>query len=136
MTIAGKTGTTNKERDAWFVGFSPHLVVGVYVGFDQPQPLGKNETGGQVAAPIFSQFMARAKGSRSAEPFHVPPGITLVRIDRKTGKLASVNDSNMIWEAFKIGTEPDSVGAQLGRQDPASSSDTETDSMTGTGGLY
>ena len=136
MTIAGKTGTTNKERDAWFVGFSPDLVVGVYVGFDRPQPLGKNETGGQVAAPIFSKFMKRAKGSRSAKPFHVPPGITLVRINRETGKLASVNDGNMIWEAFKIGTEPDSVGAQLGRQDPASGSGTESDSMTGTGGLY
>ncbi len=138
MTIAGKTGTTNKERDAWFVGFSPHLVVGVYVGFDQPQPLGKNETGGKVAAPIFAQFMRRAKvkGWHSAEPFHLPPGITLVRIDRQTGKLAKVNDSSMIWEAFKIGTEPGSVGAQLGRQDPAFSSDGENDSMTGTGGLY
>ncbi len=136
ITLAGKTGTTNKERDAWFVGFSPHLVVGIYVGFDQPQPLGKNETGGQVAAPIFSQFMARAKNARSSEPFRVPPGITLVRIDRKTGKLANVNDGKVIWEAFKIGTEPGSVGARLGRQDPAFSSDAENNSMTGTGGLY
>ena len=79
--LAGKTGTTNKSRDTWFVGFSPDLAVGVYVGFDQPKPLGKGETGSSVAAPIFKNFMEAALSNTPAVPFRVPPGLELVRVD-------------------------------------------------------
>ncbi len=134
ITIAGKTGTTNKERDAWFVGFSPDLVVGVYVGFDSPQPMGKKETGGKVAAPIFRDFMQQVKPMLGkAKPFPTPPGITLVRINRETGKPASNKDKDTIWEAFKTGTEPGNRNQRIGRQDPISD---ERDDFSGTGGLY
>ena len=84
--LAGKTGTTNESRDTWFIGFSPDLAVGVYVGFDKPKPLGKRETGSSVAAPIFKSFMEAALQNKPAIPFRVPPGLQLVRVDSRTGK--------------------------------------------------
>lgn len=137
QTIAGKTGTTNKERDAWFVGFSPDLVVGVYVGFDIPIPMGNKETGGQVAAPIFADFIRQTK-PKTAKPFRVPPGVTLVRINRQTGKIAFANDKNTIWESFKAGTEPGSNQQATGalRQDPSQLDEDEADDFNGTGGIY
>ena len=81
--IAGKTGTTNDERDAWFVGYTPDLVVGVYVGYDRPRPMGKGETGGSLAAPIVGDFMKLALKNVSATPFRVPSGIRLIPIDPK-----------------------------------------------------
>jgi penicillin-binding protein 1A len=138
MTLAGKTGTTNKERDAWFVGFTPDLVVGVYVGFDSPKPMGKKETGGLVAAPIFADFMKQLDHGK-AKPFRIPPGITLVRIDKETGKAVGFKDRNTIEEAFKTGTEPgNSNQARSLRQDPIGAFDeTEArDDFSGTGGLY
>ncbi len=104
--IGGKTGTTNDVLDAWFVGFSPDLVVATYVGFDRPRTLGPGEQGGATAAPIFMNFMERALKNTPAVPFRVPPGLRMVRIDRTTGALASAGDSNSIMEFFKPGTEP------------------------------
>lgn len=104
--LAGKTGTTNKSKDTWFIGFSPDLVVGVFVGFDDPVSLGKKETGGSTAAPIFGDFMREALKDTPPTPFRVPPGIRNVRINADTGRAASPGDKNVIWEAFVSGTEP------------------------------
>ena len=83
--LAGKTGTTNKNRDTWFMGFSPDLAVGVYIGFDNPRSLGRRETGSSVAVPVFRDFMARALAKRPAIPFRIPPSIQLVRNAGETG---------------------------------------------------
>ncbi|MEQ8178268.1 MAG: penicillin-binding protein 1A [Amphiplicatus sp.] len=99
--VAGKTGTTNEYRDAWFVGFSPDLAAGVYVGFDMPQTLGQGEAGGVVAAPVFGEFMAAALKEEAAIPFRVPSGVRLVRVNAKTGQPARLGDGNVILEAFK-----------------------------------
>jgi penicillin-binding protein 1A len=107
--LAGKTGTTNDSRDTWFVGFSPDLAVGVFVGFDQPKPLGEHETGSTVAAPVFEDFMKDAMANRPTVPFRIPPGIRLVRVNAATGKPASNKDKNFILEAYKVGTEPDAT---------------------------
>ena len=104
--LAGKTGTTNESRDTWFLGFSPDLVTGVFVGFDEPKPLGAKETGSSVAAPIFKSFMAKALEDRPAVPFRVPRGIQLVRVNRDTGLPARAGDNKVILEAFKPGTLP------------------------------
>jgi penicillin-binding protein 1A len=104
--LAGKTGTTNDSNDTWFVGFAPDLTVGVYVGFDTPKSLGKKETGASVAAPVFREFMTEALADRPAIPFRIPPGIRLVRVDATNGQRASSGSGNVIWEAFKPGTEP------------------------------
>jgi len=104
--LAGKTGTTNEARDAWFVGFSPDLAFGVYLGFDEPRGLGSRETGASVAVPVFKDFMAAALKDQPAVPFRIPPGIRLVRVDPKTGLPALPGQRNAILEAFKPGTEP------------------------------
>jgi penicillin-binding protein 1A len=114
--IAGKTGTTNEERDAWFVGYTPDLVVGVFIGFDTPRPMGKGRTGGGVAAPIFGDFMKRALAEEPAAPFRVPPGLKLVRVNLKTGLRAGPNDSQVILEAFKPNEEPDDAYSIIGFQ--------------------
>jgi penicillin-binding protein 1A len=106
IPLAGKTGTTNKSKDTWFVGFSPDLVVGVFVGFDEPKSLGKRETGGSVAAPIFGSFMKEALKDTPPTPFRVPAGIKNVRINADTGRAAQPGDKHVIWEAFVAGTEP------------------------------
>lgn len=108
MPLGGKTGTTNDSRDAWFVGFSPDLVVGLYIGFDQPQPLGYKETGSSVALPGFIKFMELAKGDKPTRPFPVPKGIQMVKIDKHTGQLPSIqtNPRNVIVEAFKSYKSP------------------------------
>ncbi len=104
--VAGKTGTTNDFRDAWFVGFTPDLVVGVYVGFDTPRPLGAGESGGRVATPVFEYFMEDAMAGRPAVPFRIPSGVRLVRIDPATGLLARPGEPGAVLEAFRPGTEP------------------------------
>jgi penicillin-binding protein 1A len=104
--LAGKTGTTNDYRDAWFIGFSPDLVAGVWIGFDKPRSLGNGETGGGLAAPIFRDFMTVALADTPATPFRLPPGVRLVRIDQKTGLLPGPQTTATILEAFKPGTEP------------------------------
>lgn len=107
VPIAGKTGTTNDSKDVWFVGATPDLVVAVYVGYDNPATLGKKETGGSVAVPIVKEFFSAALADRSAKPFPVPPGISLVRVDPHSGARISAMDENGIWESFIPGTEPD-----------------------------
>ena len=102
--LGGKTGTTNENKDAWFVGFSPDLAVGVYVGFDQPKSLGYKQTGSSVAVPIFKEFMKEAKVNPSKIPFRVPSGISFVKIDPKTGLVSKISEG--IFEPFIIGTEP------------------------------
>ena len=104
--LAGKTGTTNEGRDVWFMGFSPDLVAGVYLGFDQPRSLGEKATGGRYSAPIFRDFMMEALKNEPATPFRVPPGIRLVRVDYYSGERAAPGAGKVIWEAFKPGTEP------------------------------
>ncbi|MGH7089966.1 MAG: penicillin-binding transpeptidase domain-containing protein, partial [Stellaceae bacterium] len=111
--LAGKTGTTNDSNDAWFVGFSPDLVCGVYIGFDQPASLGKHEEGATVAAPAFKEFMGEALKDQPAIPFRIPPGLDIVRVDARSGQLAPPGDRNAIYEAFKPGTEPKPVDAGL-----------------------
>jgi penicillin-binding protein 1A len=108
--LAGKTGTTNDSLDTWFVGFSPDLAVGVFVGFDEPKPLGAKETGSSVSAPIFRDFMAAALEDTPAIPFRVPPGIRLVRVNASTGLVAQRGEKKIIFEAFKPGTEPTELG--------------------------
>jgi len=104
--IAGKTGTTNDEKDAWFIGYTPDLVVGVFMGYDQPRPMGKGATGSGLAAPIFKEFMADALKDMRPVDFQVPEGMQLVAIDRKTGMRAPEGAPGTILEAFKPGTGP------------------------------
>jgi penicillin-binding protein 1A len=104
--LGGKTGTTNDYKDAWFIGFSPDIVAGVWVGFDQPRDLGEGETGGRLAAPIFRDFMAEALKSTPATPFRSPSGIRFVRVDAKTGLLPGIETATIFEEAFRPGTEP------------------------------
>ena len=125
--LAGKTGTTNEEKDAWFVGYSPDLVVGVFVGYDTPRPMGKGETGGRVAAPIFGSFMKKALADRPATPFRIPPGIKLVRINHRTGLRASADQPGSIMEAFKPGAGPDDAYSVIGLSEVTGTGASRTD---------
>ncbi|NQV46258.1 MAG: penicillin-binding protein 1A [Rhodospirillaceae bacterium] len=129
--LAGKTGTTNNSVDAWFIGFSPDLAVGVFTGFDNPRSLGRREQGASVAAPIFRDFMAGALAQAPATPFRIPPGIRLVRVNATTGLLARTGEKGVILEAFKPGTVP--TGESQVLKGLTSGIGTPT---AGTGGLY
>jgi penicillin-binding protein 1A len=109
--LAGKTGTTNDSKDTWFIGFSPNLVVGVFVGFDNPKTLGHHETGATAAVPIFKNFMKEALKDQPPTPFLVPPGIRHVLIDAHTGRRAFPGDTDTIWESFTEGTEPNGTNS-------------------------
>ena len=115
--LAGKTGTTNDNRDTWFVGFSPDLAVGVFVGFDKPHPLGRGETGSSVAAPIFKKFMEVALKDHNAIPFRVPAGLQLVRVNARTGRPVAGAEKSVIIEAFLPGTAPTRQGPVLDGSD-------------------
>ncbi|MGZ3693119.1 MAG: penicillin-binding protein 1A [Bdellovibrionota bacterium] len=104
--VGGKTGTTNDFVDAWFMGFSPELVTGVWTGFDTPRSLGKGEVGGRASLPAWTEYMAAALEHYRADEYPVPKGIVFVRIDPKTGALAKAGNSNGVREAFVEGTEP------------------------------
>jgi penicillin-binding protein 1A len=140
--IAGKTGTTNDEKDAWFIGYTPDLVVGVYIGYDTPRPMGKGQTGGHLAAPIFADFMKQALGDKPAAPFRVPAGMKLVRVDLKTGLRAGQGESGpgtpSIMEAFKPGEEPDDPASALGvgTADAGGAAGGPGAAPTGRSGLY
>ncbi|MCF2523468.1 penicillin-binding protein 1A [Bradyrhizobium sp. G127] len=141
--IAGKTGTTNDEKDAWFIGFSPDLVVGVYIGFDKPRNLGKGGTGGHLAAPVVRDFMKLALVDKPAVPFRVPAGIKLIRVDAKSGMRAGPGDGGRtILEAFKPGTAPPDNYSVIGVADAEGRSlsvSPDADRAIfrpGTGGLY
>ena len=104
--VAGKTGTTNDEKDAWFVGYTPDLVAGLYIGFDNPAPLGRGGTGGSLSAPIFNEFMQQAMKESPPTKFIVPEGMSLIPVNRKTGMRAMEGEPDTIVEAFKPGTGP------------------------------
>ncbi len=104
-TLGAKSGTSNDSIDAWFIGFSPDLVVGVWVGFDTPKTLGPNSTGGGVSGPIFRDFMAEALKDKPDIPFRVPSSVQLVRVNATTGKPAEVGDTDVIMEAFLKDTD-------------------------------
>ena len=101
LPLAGKTGTTNKNMDAWFIGFTSNLVVGVYVGFDEPKTLGKYETGAKAALPIFKKIIEKTVKKGEVFPFKIPESINLVIVDYETGKPANLIDKNTIYESFK-----------------------------------
>jgi penicillin-binding protein 1A len=114
VPIAGKTGTTNDEKDAWFIGYTPDLVVGVFLGYDTPRHLGKGATGGQIAAPIFANFMKLALADKKAAPFRIPPGIKLARVSLRTGLRAQGAEPDSVMEAFKPTEEPDDAYSVIG----------------------
>jgi penicillin-binding protein 1A len=141
--IAGKTGTTNEEKDVWFIGFSPDIVCGVYMGFDKPRHIARLATGGHLAAPVVRDFLKVALADKPPIPFRVPPGIKLIRVDAKSGMRAGPGDTKVILEAFKPGTAPpDSysvIGAEAGGNGGAMSVSPDSAAgavRTGTGGLY
>ena len=101
LDLGGKTGTTNKNTDTWFIGFSSNYVIGVYVGYDEPSSLGKYETGARTAMPIFKSFVKNSVKKNNARPFKVPEGITMLVVNSNTGKKASYSDDSIIIEAFK-----------------------------------
>ncbi len=101
LQLAGKTGTTNKNTDAWFIGFTSNLVIGVYVGFDNPRTLGKFETGSKTALPIFKEFVKNSVNNYEARPFKVAKGIKMMVVDVSTGKKADSNSKSTIIESFK-----------------------------------
>ena len=101
LTLAGKTGTTNKNMDAWFLGFTSKLVVGVYVGFDEPKTLGRYETGAKAALPVFEKFIKKVVKKKDALPFKVPKNITLVLVDVESGLQPNASTKKIIYESFK-----------------------------------
>ena len=132
--LAGKTGTSNDSVDTWFMGFSPDLAVGVFVGFDVPKTLGKHETGARAAGPIWKEFMTEALKDKPGTPFRIPPGTRLIRINHDTGLRAEPGDRNVIFEAFRPGEQPGSARTVTGAGAPV-----ETPVESGVpkaGGLY
>jgi len=143
--VAGKTGTTNDEKDAWFIGFTPDIVVGVYMGYDKPRHLGRGATGGHLSAPIVKEFLKVALADKPSVPFRVPPGIKLVRVDLKSGTRAGPGTERAIVEAFKPGTAPPDSYSVIGSGDAPEggrswgigvSPDADRAVRSGTGGLY
>lgn len=147
VPIAGKTGTTNDEKDVWFVGFTPNIVTGVFLGYDTPKPMGYGETGGGLAAPIFIDFMKVALQGKPAAEFHPPPGMVFQTVDKKTGRVAEDGAPGAIVEAFKPGTGPcegnctvidDNEMAELpaGEADKGLTPQLRQKLLSNTGGLY
>jgi penicillin-binding protein 1A len=134
--LAGKTGTSNEAKDVWFIGFSPDLACGVFVGFDNPRTLGRREQGATVAAPIFRDFMIGALADQPATPFRVPPGIEFVSVDARSGALANPGDPDAILEAFKAGTQPGVAITDTVDQTGTTNSNAGNNVGQGTGGLY
>ena len=130
--IGGKTGTTNDFLDAWFLGFSPDLAAGVWVGFDTPNTLGYGESGGKAASTIFRDFMLEALKDKPPIPFRAPRGITMMRINSETGERAQAGDKKVITEVFKSGTQPGGRNASAERRGIKP----KTSPESGTGGLY
>ncbi|MEE6206669.1 MAG: hypothetical protein VZR95_01275 [Alphaproteobacteria bacterium] len=135
--LAGKTGTTNETKDAWFVGFSPDLVAGVYIGYDEPESLGRYETGAQAALPIFYDFMQEALKDVPDVGFRIPAGIKLVRVNPQTGRPSSIGDSTVITEAVKPDFDFNNRQRQIGNDDsPVVSTEQEESSGLQIGGEY
>jgi penicillin-binding protein 1A len=104
--VAGKTGTTNDLKDAWFIGYSPGILAGVWVGYDDSKPMSRGETGARAANPIWNYFMAEALKDQPVEDFHAPDSVTFVKIDSESGLLPSSYSKQTVFQAFKKGTEP------------------------------
>jgi penicillin-binding protein 1A len=134
--IAGKTGTSNEAKDVWFIGFTPDLVVGIYLGYDEPKSLGGYAAGGTLAAPIFRAFVEKALAGRQPTPFRVPSDIRLVRVDAKSGKPSSVRNPNAILEAFKPGSTPDTLVAGSKPASQRAKPRVTAGPISGSGGLY
>ncbi|MBB3951102.1 penicillin-binding protein 1A [Aureimonas jatrophae] len=140
VPTAGKTGTTNDEKDAWFIGYTPDLVTGVYLGYDNPQPLGHGRTGGGFAAPVFVEFMQQAIAGKPVADFRIPEGMTQISVDRKTGMASKGNGS--ILEAFKPGTGPSDTYEVIGDDSyggataQAISPEANEAIVSGAGGLF
>jgi penicillin-binding protein 1A len=134
--LAGKTGTTNEAKDLWFVGYSPDLAVGVFMGYDRPRSLGDSAQAALYTAPIFRDFMKMALKDKPDVPFRVPPGIKLISVDAKTGVRAS--GPGTILEAFKPGTAPPESFAYGDQAPRVLTIDPNSDNamIKGTGGLY
>jgi len=136
--LAGKTGTTNEAKDLWFIGFSPDLCVGVFIGYDRPRSLGDHAQAALYAAPIFGDFMTVVLKDKPDIPFRVPPGIKLISVDPHSGLRSS--GAGTILEAFKPGTAPpDSYSAGGGEGGPRqlnTPADVDRQVGSGTGGLY
>ncbi len=129
VPIAGKTGTTNDNKDAWFIGYSPDLVIGIYVGYDKPKSLGYKQTGSSVSVPIFEILAKKINLNSNFVPFRIPSGISFVKIDPKTGM--SSNENNSILEPYIVGTEP--FYKKINIIDTLSN--INNNSISGTGGL-
>ncbi len=129
VTIAGKTGTTNENKDAWFIGYTPDIVVGIYVGFDKPKSLGYKQTGSSVAVPIFKKFSNKININAINIPFRIPSGLSFVRINPKSGLPSNNKDS--ILEPYILGTEPYNNNFEI----LDNIDNIKNNSISGTGGL-
>ncbi|MBL4598007.1 MAG: penicillin-binding protein, partial [Rhizobiaceae bacterium] len=142
VPVAGKTGTTNDYKDAWFVGYTPDMVAGLYIGYDTPKSMGRRATGGGLAAPIFTNFMGEVLEGKKPVDFRVPNGLTLYPINAKTGLEAPADAPGIIMEAFKPGTRPPTTfsvigfGEEFGVEGLAVSPDANRAVISGTGGLF
>ena len=112
--VAGKTGTTDEQKDAWFMGFAPYLLSGVYVGFDEPRPMGKYETGSRAAAPIWLKYREKVESGYPVQDFERPEGIVMAKVDARNGLLAGPGSEKTYLLPFKAGTQPDKI-SPLGR---------------------
>ncbi|MDC0336129.1 PBP1A family penicillin-binding protein [Pseudodesulfovibrio sp.] len=123
--LAGKTGTSNNEQDAWYMGYSPYLMTGVYVGFDELKPMGKWETGSRAASPIWVSYRKAVEEDYPYQDFTQPPGIVMLRVDGTSGKLASPSSEKEFFLPFKVGTEPTEMatGGGSSSDGPASADD-------------
>jgi penicillin-binding protein 1A len=135
--IGGKTGTTNSSFDSWFVGFSPDLVVAVYIGFDNPKTLGSSETGASVALPVFVDFMKEALKDSPSTPFRIPNSVKFVKIDRITGKFPTplTPKQNVFFEAFKADDSLENIGSN-GDSEAKSIENDEGSSSQNPSGIY
>ncbi|MCU0605529.1 MAG: penicillin-binding transpeptidase domain-containing protein, partial [Desulfobacterales bacterium] len=111
---AGKTGTTNDMYDAWYIGYTPEYVTGVWVGFDSEAPLGKTETGAAAASPIWLEFMKRVLANEPVKAFQAPEGVVFAKIDAETGLLPVAESRKTIFECFKEGTVPSDFSKRPG----------------------
>ncbi|HEY4547092.1 MAG TPA: penicillin-binding protein 1A [Pedomonas sp.] len=130
--MAGKTGTTNNSQDVWYVGMTPDLAAGLYLGYDTPRSMGSWAQGGTVAAPIWKQFAEAALKDAPKPQFVAPQGLRFVKVNRKTGKLANYDGPDVIWEAFKPGLEPRRFVSLAGPQTVQS----DTEFVETMGGIY
>lgn len=143
VPVAGKTGTTNDEKDSWFVGYTPDLVTGIYLGYDNPTPMGHGASGGGFAAPVFVDFMKQALAGKPAVDFRIPDGMTQIAVNRKTGMATSSEGSDAVIEAFKPGTGPSDSYEVIGDDGfggaptaQAISPQAEQAIVSGAGGLF